>query len=186
MKDGPKNVLFSISNRIPLLREAADPVIATVLWTLLIATAGAVALPGEIFPHDHDARTHVLQIAGGLLLVLGAYATSIALRDRRATEYLTRLADAIGKLDSSTLPARAGTIRLVQSLALERPTLPSDSTTEGALSARRAAIWDALCMIEGRDPELAALAEQVLGELRASGFERPDGAFEVPRPTRLS
>jgi hypothetical protein len=174
MRDGPKNWLFSRSNRIPLVREAADPVVATVLLLLLIATAYGIARPHDIFPHDHDARGHVLQVAGGLLVVLGAYATSIALRDRRAHEYLTRLGDAIGKLDPAVPPATAGAIRLLQGLALERPALPADSTTPAAVAARRAAIWDALEMIErGRDGDLASLAKKVRHELRERGFHPP-------------
>lgn len=141
---------------------------------LVILTMVAIALPTTVFPHDHDGRTHVLQIAGGLLVVLGVYYTSIALRDRRAHEYLERLATCIGQLDSACKATRVGAVRLIQGIALETPVLPSDSTTEGALAARRSAIWDVLCEFS-RDPDMdvAELATRVREELTATGFEAP-------------
>ena len=171
-KAGPKTRLFATINRAPIVGELADPIVASVLGTLVIITIVAIALPSAVFPRDHDGRTHVLQIAGGLLVVFGVYYTSIAVRDRRAHEYLERLAACIGQLDSTCKATRVGAVRLIQGIALETPVLPSDSTTEGALTARRDAIWDVLCELS-RDPDedVAELATRVREELTATGFE---------------
>jgi hypothetical protein len=174
-RPGPKERLFQWVNGLPVIGEVADPIVASVLGMLVVVTMVAIAIPGSVFPHDHDARTHVLQIAGGLLVVLGVYYTSIALRDRRAHEYLERFATAIGQLDSGCKATRLGAVRLIQGVALEKPVLPSDSTTAGALAARRKAIWDVLDQLSV-DPDLdtATLATHVREELVHSGFARPD------------
>lgn len=180
---GPKTRAFSLFDRIPIVGEFADPIIATVLLAIMAVTAGALLLSSQIFPHDHEARSHVIQIAGGLVLILGLYYASVTVRELRAQQYLERLSTLISQLASTNEAVRAGTLRLLQSAALERPTLPSDSTTEGAAQARRRAIWEAVTLVskEG-DSDASALAAAICRELTAQGFPQSD-AFST-RGTR--
>jgi hypothetical protein len=164
---GPKERLFAICDRIPLVKEAADPIVATVLGLLAVLAVVGVSIPGEIFPHDSAARSHILQVAGGLVLLFGAYYVSINLRELRAQQYLERLAKNIELLGSPSQVVRIGAIRLLQSVALERPALPADSTTARAARARRQAIREVLeAMSEAEDARTARLATTVLEELR--------------------
>jgi hypothetical protein len=166
-RPGPKERLFGLSDRIPLVKEAADPIVAAVLGLLVVLAIVGISIPGEIFPHDNAARSHILQLAGGLILVLGAYYTSVNLRELRAHQYLDRLAKNIELLGAPNQAVRMGSIRLLQGIALERPALPVDSTTAGAASARRHAIREALETVsEADDARTAQLAATVLAELR--------------------
>ena len=168
---GPKDKLFDFVNRLPLLGEMADPIVASVLLVLVSVTIFGLASPHAVFPHDHTPRSHILQAAGGLLVVFAAYYSAIALRDRRAHEYLDRLAKALSDLASDSVATRVGAIRLLQSLALERPVLPPDSTTIGALRARKAAIWEALSALDQDESSVVQeLAGRVRNELTRAGF----------------
>lgn|SRR5271170_5140865 len=177
---GSKTRVFSVFDRIPIVSEFADPIVATVLLAIIAVTAGALLLSSQIFPHDSEARSHVIQIAGGLVLILGLYYASVTVRELRAQQYLERLSTLIGQLSSTNEAVRVGTLRLLQSAALERPTLPSDSTTEGAAQARSRAIWEAITQVSREnDSDAAVLAALICRELAAQGFPQPDASSAV-------
>jgi hypothetical protein len=177
---GSKARVFSVFDRIPIVSEFADPIVATVLLAIIAVTAGALLLSSQIFPHDSEARSHVIQIAGGLVLILGLYYASVTVRELRAQQYLERLSTLIGQLSSTNEAVRVGTLRLLQSAALERPTLPSDSTTEGAAQARSRAIWDTITQVSREnDSDAAVLAALICRELAAQGFPQPDASLAV-------
>jgi hypothetical protein len=166
---GLKERIWGLTDRIPVIRETADPVVATVLLGLVGLTIVGICVPHTVFPHDASARTHVLQLAGGLLFVFGAYYTGLTIRDRRAHEYLERLAKLIEQLDSKDPAVRIGTIRLLQGMAFEKPALPRDSTTAAASTARLNAILDTLTEIaNGPDSSVSSLAKEVFDDLSAS------------------
>ena len=77
----PKARAFDVANRLPLVSETARPVDVRGARLVRHSPAAAVAFPGVIFPRHHDARSHVLQVAGGLLVILGAYFTAVTIRE---------------------------------------------------------------------------------------------------------
>ena len=163
---GPRDLLFALSNRIPLVREATDPMMFLVLATLVVATGFAVFFAEDVFPGDEDARSHVLQLAGGLLIVLGGYFTSVSLREIRAQQAFDRLCRVIEQLGSDSEAVRVGAIKLLEGLTLEKLELPS-GTAGAAARTRQEVIREALEAVareaDGLPP--SALARQVLQRL---------------------
>ncbi len=165
---GPRDLLFALSNRVPLVREASDPMVLLVLAILVVATAIAVVFPSDVFPGDKDARSHVLQLAGGVLVLFAAYFTSVNLRETRAQHAFERLSRAIEQLGSESEPVRIGAIKLLESIALERLELPSGTGGSAAI-ARHEAVREALEAV-AREPAGSSpsdLAREVLQKLEA-------------------
>jgi hypothetical protein len=162
--------MFGLAGRIPLVRETADPWVFLELVVLVVVAGLGVAFAGAIFPGDDEARSHVLQVAAGVLIVFGAYFTSVNIREVRAHQAFERLQTVIDQLGSDSEAVRAGAIRLLQSIALEKLDLPTGSTGE-VVVARQRAVEDALSAVaaEAGDRPSKALAAEVLRELRASG-----------------
>lgn len=165
-KVGLKAQLWSVTDRIPLVKETADPVVATALGLLVVVAIVGISIPSTIFPHDRTARSHVLQLAGGLLVVFGVYYTALTIRDRRSHEYLERVATLIAQLASPSPAVQIGTIRLLQNAALEKPALPRDSISAEASVARRDAILDALGELSKQNnSSVSCLAQTVYDDL---------------------
>jgi hypothetical protein len=164
--EGIKHRLWRIPDHVPLVRETADPIVFSVLALFVVVAIAAFALATTILPHDHNSRSHILQLAAGLLLVFGAYYTSLAIRERRAEQYLNRLTELISQLESSSDAVRIGAIGLIKSLALETPALPSDSTTPVTREARAEAILGALDAVARENrPEVSPLAAEARADL---------------------
>jgi hypothetical protein len=180
-----KHRLFNQLNRVPIVGETADPVVGSALIALTVLTIIGVALPGKLFPHDPDARTHVLQLAGGLLVVIGVYWAAVNLRETRARQYFERLSAAIDQVGSESLAVQVGGIWLLKSLVLETPALPSDSSTKGAVEARNRAVFDVLTVVSESGGAAADLATRVLADLKRQKWpEGPSGWTTDPqRPT---
>lgn len=139
-----KDRLFSISERLPLLGGAADPFMAAVLGAFICVTLVAVEMPDRIFPGDKDARTHVLQLAGGLLVVGGFYFVAVTLRSTRAMQHADRLVTTIALLASADDATRIAAIRLLEAMAHPNPNFPKDNASHAMAAAQREAILDAL------------------------------------------
>ena len=138
----------------------------TVLGVLVALTIAGICIPHTLFPHDQNARSEVLQIAGGLLVVFGAYYTILGIIHRRAHEYLERLGKLIEQLGSPSQAVRIGTIRLLQSTAHEQPRFPQDSSTAEASAARWDAILDALAELANEgESSVSRLAREVREDL---------------------
>jgi hypothetical protein len=167
----PKARLFDLSTRVPLVRETADPWIFLVLTALVAVTTLAVIFPEDVFSGDRDARGHVLQVAAGLLVILGAYFTAVNIREARAQQAFDRLCKVIEQLGSSSEAVRVGAVKLLESIALEKLDLPSGNSGEVML-ARHGAIREALACVAQESTELSssALARQVLRDLDARRF----------------
>lgn len=166
-----KSKLFYISTRIPLIRETADPWIFLVLTALVVAAAFGIFCPETVFPGDEDARTHVIQVAAGMLLILGAYFTAVNIREARAQQSFDRLCKVIDQLGSDSETVRVGAIRLLESIALEKLDLPGGSAGQ-VRRARQKAILDALASVseELAGSPSAKLARDVLTDLEAAGL----------------
>jgi len=136
----PKARLFAFCNRLPLIGEVDDPVTATALLVFVAATLVAVAFPGLVFPRDHSARTHVLQVAAGILVVVGAYFSAVTLREARAHRHAERLIRIVEQLGNGSTAVRVAAVRLLQSIAFEEPAVPSAHATEEVVSRRRQAV----------------------------------------------
>jgi hypothetical protein len=165
---GLKARLFQVvSTRIPLVRETADPWIFLALVGLVLVTTVALIFPDTVFSGDEDPRTHVIQVAAGLLVILGAYFTAVNIREVRAHQSFERLNLAIGQLESDSQAVRIGAIRLLESVALEKLDLPTSSAGEVSL-ARRRAIREALeaLTLESQGPSVV-VAREVLTRLAA-------------------
>jgi len=167
----PKSRLFESSTRLPLVGETADPWIFLVLAALVAASVLGIAFPHAIFPGDRDARGHVIQAAAGCLVILGAYFTAVNIREARAHQAAERLGRTIDQLGSGDEAVRVAAVKLLQSMALERLDLPSQSAGE-AMDARNGAIREALTVVaEGEEGLRSAdLARDVLRDLSARGF----------------
>src|ERR1700690_759141 len=100
----PKKSAFKFSYHIPVLRDTADPEYAAIYFLFVCVVVGALV----IFGRGNNAYTHILQTAGGVLVVLGVYLTSVNLRISRAEQYAGRLTAAIGQLDSGSEAVRLG------------------------------------------------------------------------------
>jgi len=164
----------AVSTRVPIVRETADPWIFLMLVGLVLATILALIFPEQVFSGDRDPRTHIIQVAAGLLVILGAYFTSVNLREVRAHQSFERLCKTIGQLESDSEAVRIGAIRLLESLELEKLDLPTGSAGE-VTSARRQAIREALEAFarESQGPAVA-VAQEVLATLDArSAAARP-------------
>jgi hypothetical protein len=139
-----KDRLFTVSERIPLLGGAADPFMATVLGVFICVTLVAVEMPDRVFPGDRDARTHVLQLASGLLVVGGFYFVAVTLRSTRAMQHADRLVTTIALLGSADDATRIAAIRLLEAMAHPNPNVPKDNASRAMAAAQRDAIVDAL------------------------------------------
>jgi hypothetical protein len=107
---------------VPLLGDSEDPLLALVLWLLVGATFLSLFLATSIFTRESvgDARIHVLQTAGGVLVVLGTYTavrTATMTRSRTASE---RLISTLALLDSGSEAAQIGAIAHLPTLARQR------------------------------------------------------------------
>ncbi len=155
---------------MPLVGDTADPWIFLVLTALVAVATFGVLFPEDVFPGDDDARAHVIQVAAGLLVILGAYFTAVNIREVRAQQAFDRLCKVIEQLGNGSEAVRLGSIRLLESIALEKLDLPSGSAGE-VTRARRDAIREALAALAAESAELPCgeLARRVLEDLEARG-----------------
>jgi hypothetical protein len=112
-----KRSAFKFFDHIPIMRDTADPEYAGIYFLFMCAVAGALI----VFGQSNSAYTHILQTAGGALVVLGVYLTSANLRISRSEQYAGRLMTAIGQLNSQSEAVRLGTIRLLEAILVEVP-----------------------------------------------------------------
>lgn len=163
--------MFEASKRIPVVGETVDPWIFLLLLGLAGSTTVGVMFAGEVFPNEpeKDARSHVIQLAAGLIVLLGAYFTAVNIREARAQQAFDRLSKVIDQLASESDAVRMGAIRLLEGLAMERLDLPSGSYGHTARLARQNAIRDALGALasEPRDSPVRASARRVLAAIQA-------------------
>jgi hypothetical protein len=164
MPQGPLTILmspeksraFKFFDRVPVVRDTGDPEYAGILL-LFVCSVGVALL---ILGGGSDAYTHVLQTAGGVLVVLGLYLTGVNLRTARSEQYAGRLMTAIAQLASESEAVRIGTIRLLEAMLIEAPNV----TTEDRIRVERykTAVVDALNSLGGEsDTPAALLARQV-------------------------
>jgi hypothetical protein len=169
MRDGlprTKDRLFAFSERLPLIGRAADPFVAAALGLVVVLTLVFVAIPGQVFPEDHNARGHILQLAGGLIVVGGAYFAAVNLRSTRASQLADRLRATLGDLGSDSEAVRVGAIQLLEGMANEDPNLPKDTAGRAAVQAQRRAIYAALAaMVEEGGAASAEAARHALSRL---------------------
>jgi hypothetical protein len=160
--------MFDFAGRIPVARETADPWVFLAMIGLVAATAAGLVFAHDVFPGDDNARGYVIQLAAGMLVILGAYFTAVNIREARAQQAFDRLCRAIEQLGSDSEPVRVGAVRLLESIALEKLELPTGSAGD-ALAARQKAIREALALVSAeRDGRPSVeLAQRVLGELEA-------------------
>lgn len=165
-----KGRIFAFFDRMPVVRQSGDPVIAGVLLLFIALVVLALVLAKVFFPGDDRARTYVIQLAAGLLALFVFYFAAINLRTSRAQHYADRLSRAIDQLGSSSDVVRVGAIRLLEGLALEAPEIPGDDASRLAARAYRLAISDVLGEVaDGREEELARRAQRVLASLEKQG-----------------
>ena len=141
-----------------VLGGATDPAAALMLWIIAIVGGVAVALAGNaFFQHDKDARSHVIQLAGGVIVLFGAYFTARQLMNAQTQKYAERLGSTLEQLGSGSMSVRISAIRLLQGMLLESHGLPGDTRGRYIDAAWKAAIRDALkAFAEAEDPEHAS------------------------------
>lgn len=175
---GHNDRLTPSSPRLPLLAGAADPLILLVLVGLGLLAALGTAFAGQVFPDDHDARGHVIQIAAGVLVLLGAYFTAVTVREARAQQAFERLQKTIDQLGSNSEAVRIGAIRPLEGIAWEKLDLPNSSSAAAVTASRPLAVWDVLSAVANEPAGTApALARAVLDDLKDHGFSAPDDAY---------
>lgn len=141
-----KDDLFKITEHLPIVGGTADPFMATVLGCfVVVVTALATLDPDLLFDDDAEARTHILQFAGGLLVVGAFYFGAVTLRTNRAGEHANRLLTTLGLLDATHATAvRVAAIQLLDGMSLVNPNLPKDTTSKAVADGQREAIALAL------------------------------------------
>jgi hypothetical protein len=115
--ESKKSRAFKFFDHVPVLRDTGDPEYAGIFLLFACAVAGALI----VFGHSRSAYTDVLQTAGGVLVVMGVYLTTVSLRTSRSEQYAGRLMTAIGQLNSQSEAVRVGTIRLLEAILVEAP-----------------------------------------------------------------
>ncbi len=153
-----KNPRFTVFDHVPGLRDANDPEYAGVLLLYVCVVAAILILLGK----RANGYTHVLQTAGGLLVLLGLYITGINVRTARLEQYASRVMGAIAQLDTTNKAVEIGTVRMLEAMLHETPNV----TTEDRLKARRykTAIVDALESLSSGDTPAAKLAKRIVTE----------------------
>lgn len=124
-----KSQRFKFFDRVPGLRDTNDPEYAGVLLVYLCIVAAILILLGK----RANGYTHVLQTAGGLLVLLGLYITGISTRTARLEQYASRVLGAIAQLDSTNEAVKIGTVRMLEAMLHETPNV----TTEDRLKVQR-------------------------------------------------
>jgi hypothetical protein len=140
---------------LPVLGGATDPAAGLILWIIAIVSGVAFALAGDVFfQHDKDARSHVIQLAGGVIILFGAYFTARQLMNAQTQKYAERLSSTLEQLGSARMSVRISAIRLLQGMLLESHGLARDKSGRYIEAAWKAAIRDALrAFAEAEDPE---------------------------------
>jgi hypothetical protein len=74
-----------------------------------------------IFPHEslNDARSHVIQVVGGIVVLLGSYFAARNVTVARAQQSSQLLSTAFDQLGSSNTAVRIGAIRRLEKIARE-------------------------------------------------------------------
>ncbi len=154
----PKKSAFKFFYHVPVMRDTADPEYAGIYFLFMCAVAAALLAFGQ----SSNAYTHILQTAGGALVVLGVYLTSVNLRISRSEQYAGRLITAIGQLDSQSEAVRLGTIRLLQAILVEAPHVTTEDRER--LGGYKRAVKEALDVVSAQgEPREADLARTVSG-----------------------
>ncbi len=107
---------------IPVVGDADDPVVAVGLGVLLIATFVALHFSTDLFPGEvvKDSRSHVFQLAGGVLVVVGAYTAVRTVANGRAQAASQLMLTTLALLDSESEASRIAAIRHLPTLAKRR------------------------------------------------------------------
>jgi hypothetical protein len=163
-----KSRAFKFFDHVPVVRDTGDPEYAGIFFLFVCAVAGALL----IFGQSSNAYTDILQTAGGALVVMGVYLTTVSLRTSRSEQYAGRLMTAIGQLDSQSEAVRLGTIRLLEAILVEAP----DVTTKDLerVDRYRRAVIEALDAISnpGEMSEVA-LAREVSSAVAVTLSDTP-------------
>jgi Arc/MetJ-type ribon-helix-helix transcriptional regulator len=118
------------------------------------------------FGQSSSAYTRILQTAGGALVVLGVYLTSVNLRISRSEQYAGRLTTAIGQLDSQSEAVRLGTIRLLQAMLREAPHVTAEDRER--LGRYKRAVIEALDAISSRGVTREAVLARAVSDAVAA------------------
>ena len=161
-----KRSAFKFSYRIPVMRDTADPEYAAIYGLFVCVVVGALI----VFGQSSSTYTHILQTAGGVLVVLGVYLTSVNLRISRSEQYAGRLMTALGQLNSQSEAVRLGTIRLLEAMLVEVPFVTAEDRERVARYKR--AVIEALDAISSQgETREAVLAREVSGAVVVSATD---------------
>ena len=136
--------LYTSAEKLPLVGGAAYPFMAAALGVFVILTSVAVLIPQYVFPGDKDARAHVLQLGGGLIVVGAFYFATVTLRASRAAQLADRIVATIALLGSESEAVPIGAVALLEDMSRENPNLPKDSVSRATNRAQKRAILQAL------------------------------------------
>jgi hypothetical protein len=167
-----KERLEEIPTHLPLIANASDPVVAAALWLVFLAATAGLIWAHRILPSDHEARTHIIQIAGGIVVLFGSYFAANRLAVQRSQQRAEMLRKLLDHLGSSRPAVRVGAVRLMESLALEPP---ANRVAAGETQGQLRAIHDALTALrasEDCDSSTARALTDVLDRLPS--FEESD------------
>lgn len=155
-----RRLAFKFFTQVPVIRDTGDPEYAGILLLFAGTVVAGLVLMGT---HDY---THVLQTAGGALVLLGLYFTGVNLRSARAEQYAARLISAIAHLASDSEAVRVATIRLLEAMLLEAPNVLSEE--HARVTSYKQAVREALAVIcdEG-DTYAASAARAVAANIRS-------------------
>jgi hypothetical protein len=154
---------FKFFDHVPVIRDTGDPEYAGIF--VLFACAVLIAL--IVLGNSNNAYTHVLQTAGGALVALGVYLTTVNLRSTRSEHYASRLMTAMGQLNSESEATRVGTIRLLEAMLVETPKV--NTADRERLVRYKEAVVEALDVIAAQgETREADVARSVASTVAAS------------------
>lgn len=163
---GQKTRVYGAFDRVPVLREMADPVIAGCLAVVVLAVAVALVFAPDILPRDDNPEASIVQVGGGLVLVVGVYFTAVNIRLSRAANHSEHIATVLALLDTDREDVRLGAVKLLQAVGTESPDTPGDSASRAAARARQASIIGTLEVVAQGQSPAAEAARQALAQLR--------------------
>jgi hypothetical protein len=151
-----KSRAFRFFDHVPGIRDTNDPEYAGILLVYVCIVVAALFVIGT----RPNGYTHVLQTAGGFLVLLGLYITGVALRTGRLEQCTSRVMGAIAQLGTTNEAVQIGTIRMLEAMLYEAPNVTSEDRVK--VQRYKTAIIDALeSMGSSSDTSAAQLARRV-------------------------
>jgi hypothetical protein len=140
-EDRPARARRIRSRQLDALTRPVERLLAGALVLIVAGTYVAVRYAHDLLPGDTDPRGHMLQIAAGVIVVLGAYFTAIGLTFNRAQRRIELLGKTVEQLANKDEATRISAVWVLEAIAYDAPLNHGEALMTGSLHR---AIWWAL------------------------------------------